>query len=227
MLYGYKYVNGKPRTYCKCKGVDNKEYIIRADALRTGATKHIEGAGNKSESKDISGMIFGCLTALEPTDKRASNGNIIWHCKCSCGNYIDVAISNLIRGHTRSCGHKHRSKYEDYIANYLKEKEIQYYSEYRFSDCLNSNGNNTLPFDFYLPLYNSIIEYDGPHHTEIITNWGGEEKLKKTQENDCIKNNYCREHNINILRIPCIIKTEDGIRNIIKSFLSPLEITVA
>ena len=39
MLYQYKPkpTIKKPRTYCRCIGVDNKEYIIRADALESGA----------------------------------------------------------------------------------------------------------------------------------------------------------------------------------------------
>ena len=33
MLYGYRYNNGKPRTYCKCYSQDGDEVIVRADAL--------------------------------------------------------------------------------------------------------------------------------------------------------------------------------------------------
>ena len=34
---------------------------------------------------DLTGMVFGSLTAIEPTDKR-KNGLIVWHFKCACGN---------------------------------------------------------------------------------------------------------------------------------------------
>lgn len=35
---------------------------------------------------DIRNKRFGSLLAIEPTDKRASNGSIIWHFYCDCGN---------------------------------------------------------------------------------------------------------------------------------------------
>lgn len=226
MLYGYKQNNNKPRTYCRCLGVDKKEYIIRADALRSGATKSVNGVGCKVEAKDVTNQRFGNLIALNPTQKKASNGCIIWHCRCDCGNYIDVPVGNLIRGHTRSCGHRHQSKYVEIIANYLSDNNIQYIQEYRFNDCTNSDGY-MLPFDFYLPKYNVLIEYDGPHHVEPIKGWGGLEKFKRILCNDSIKNNYCREHSIPLLRIPHNKNTDVEIIDMVKSFLSPLEITVA
>ncbi len=78
MLYQYKPkpTIKKPRTYCRCIGVDNKEYIIRADALESGATLHIKGAMKQKTFVDISGQRFGHLVALYPSDKRASNGGL-------------------------------------------------------------------------------------------------------------------------------------------------------
>ena len=226
MLYGYRFVNGKPRTYCRCVGVDGNEYIIRADALRTGATKHIDGAGEKSIAKDISGQRFGHLLALYPTDIRSSNGGIMWRCQCDCGNEINVQTGNLIRGHTRSCGHRHRSQYEEFIYEYLTQLNITFETEYRFENCRNSNGKDRLPFDFYLPDYNAVIEYDGQHYFEPVKGWGGEEKFLRIKENDSIKNSFCEENNINILRIS-YGKTYDEIKNMINSFLNPVTITVA
>lgn len=53
---------------------------------------------------DLTGMTFGKLTALEPQMKRASNGKVIWTCKCSCGAYSSVRSSDLRSGKTTSCG---------------------------------------------------------------------------------------------------------------------------
>lgn len=36
--------------------------------------------------KDITGQKIGSLTAIQPTDKRSSNGSIIWLFHCDCGN---------------------------------------------------------------------------------------------------------------------------------------------
>lgn len=81
-----------------------------------------------------------------------------------------------------------------------------------------------LPFDFYLPSYNILIEYDGEHHFQPVKGWGGEEKFKLTQKNDEIKNNYCKDNNITLLRLP-YTHTENDIKNEILNILSPVTIT--
>lgn len=226
MLYGYKIKPEikKARTYCKCLGIDGKEYIIRADALTSGATLHIKGAMKTGIRKDISGKKFGHLTAKYPVDERAANGNIVWYCECDCGNNINVRENSLVRGHTRSCGCRHRSKYEEFISNYLTSLNVKFDEQKRFSDCKNSKGSDMLPFDFYIPKYNTLIEYDGLHHFDPINGWGGEEKFKLTQENDGIKNNYCKENNITLLRIPYTDSYDEIIRTI-NCFISPVTIT--
>ena len=53
--------------------------------------------------KDLTGMRFGRLTVIEKTEERRSH-RVIWLCKCDCGNEVKVMSSNLITGHTKSCG---------------------------------------------------------------------------------------------------------------------------
>ena len=59
-----------------------------------------------------------------------------------------------------------------------------------------------MPFDFYLPDYNICIEYDGEEHFQPVEFFGGEEKFQRRIENDEIKNNYCKNNNIKLIRIP-------------------------
>lgn len=54
--------------------------------------------------KDISRKIFGKLWALKPTKERASNGSVIWLCKCECGKGVYVSQTKLQTGNTQSCG---------------------------------------------------------------------------------------------------------------------------
>ena len=74
----------------------------------------------------------------------------------------------------------------------------------RFKDCKDLNA---LPFDFYLPYYNLCIEHDGIQHfkptkrSNKITNEEAKENFKYIQNHDQIKNNYCKEKGINLLRI--------------------------
>ncbi|WP_430609670.1 hypothetical protein [Enterococcus sp. DIV0876] len=53
--------------------------------------------------KNISNQRFGRLVAVYPIDKTYQN-KTIWHCVCDCGNEIDVVISYLTSGDTKSCG---------------------------------------------------------------------------------------------------------------------------
>lgn len=42
---------------------------------------------------DITGDRFGRLAALNGTNKRGSDGSIIWLCQCDCGNLTNVRLS--------------------------------------------------------------------------------------------------------------------------------------
>lgn len=284
MLYNYQ---NKHRTYCKCIGIDGNEYIVRQDALVSGVTHTIHGACSGGIQQDISGQKFGRLTAIEPTDIRASNGGVRWKCLCDCGNYIYPTMNNLKRGHTTSCGcakidyiesckidivgkkygkltvleditsktdkrrmirclcdcgNEHicaitdittghtmscgclnKSKGEMYIKEILDINNIEYIPQKRFKDCRNIKP---LPFDFYLPTYNICIEYDGRQHFEPVKYWGGEERFNILKQNDSIKTNYCKDHNIVLIRIP-YTTNKDDIYKIIMNLTSPATITVA
>jgi hypothetical protein len=52
--------------------------------------------------KDLSGKVFGKLTAI--TFIRRQSGKAIWQCQCACGLWTEVDGYNLSSGHTVSCG---------------------------------------------------------------------------------------------------------------------------
>lgn len=101
-----------------------------------------------------------------------------------------------------SCGCLHESKGNRKIKEILEKDNIKFIQEKRFSD-LKFDSGYFARFDFYLPDYNTIIEYDGRQH--FIQGNGvfdNKEKFAQTQAHDSIKNQYCKEHNITIIRIP-------------------------
>ena len=60
-----------------------------------------------SKITDLTGQKFGKLTVVNRAENHVSNnGNkrVVWHCKCECGNEVDVMALNLTRNHTISCG---------------------------------------------------------------------------------------------------------------------------
>lgn len=52
--------------------------------------------------KDLTGKVFGRLTAIKPLG-RTNKGLVLWECICTCGNTKTVRGVNLTKG-TKSCG---------------------------------------------------------------------------------------------------------------------------
>lgn len=114
-----------------------------------------------------------------------------------CGRTFTTSKSNYDSGKKRCdvCT-KRKSSGEYLIEEFLKSHDIQFKSEYRFDDC---RDEKPLPFDFYLEELNTIIEFDGQQHFEATYGW---ERLIKTKEHDLIKDIYCKENGIKLIRIP-------------------------
>lgn len=96
----------------------------------------------------------------------------------------------------QGCSHCKESKGEREIRKFLIENNIKFIPQKRFKDC---RDKKPLPFDFYLPEYNTCIEYQGRQHFEPISNWGGVDGLKKIQKRDKIKKDYCNRNRIKLI----------------------------
>lgn len=114
------------------------------------------------------------------------------------GVFKQTPISHL---HGSGCPICSSSKGEQKILKYLILNNIKYIHQYSFGDCLSPKGN-ILIFDFFLPVFNLCIEYDGRQHYKKIEYFGGKEGLKSLQKHDKIKNEYCKVNKIKLLRIP-------------------------
>ncbi len=113
-----------------------------------------------------------------------------------CGYVFLQAPHNHLQGN--GCHQCKKSKGEKIISRFLNKLNIYYQSQKIFDQCRNKRS---LPFDFYLPNHNLCIEYDGRQHYKPIEKWGGNNYLIEIQKNDQIKNEFCKENNINLLRI--------------------------
>ena len=139
---------------------------------------------------------------LTPKDvSYASHKKVWWKC---CNNHIwNAAISSRTSG--SGCRQCKGSSGEDEIEKILNNNSVLYEKEYIFKEC-----RNILPllFDFYLPKYNFCIEYQGNHHFEpirfsySITKEKAIKNFKEQKYRDKIKVKYCKDNNINFLRIP-------------------------
>ena len=97
-----------------------------------------------------------------------------------------------------------KSNAEINFASCLDSLEIKYETEKTYEGLLSKNGG-FLRFDFLLHLNNKqdiLIELDGEQHYKPCEKFGGEESFQKLKENDSLKNEYCEQHNIPLIRIP-------------------------
>lgn len=85
---------------------------------------------------------------------------------------------------------------EKAIRDILIKNNMKYSEQHSFKDCRN---RYILKFDFYLPDCNTIVEYDGKQH--FIPGWNSFKEFERTKENDIIKNKYCLDNGIKIIRI--------------------------
>lgn len=218
MLYNYK----DGQTYCKCKCDCGNEVITRASGLVCGNTTSC----GCIHSPSLIGKKYGRLTVVE--ELISDTPQRLWRCKCECGNEVSVHSYTLTSGHTQSCGclrSEAVSIFEVFIFNILKDNFVTYYTEFTFEDC-KGVGNKKLRFDFYLPEYNTLIEYDGEQHFKAIEYFGGEERYSILKKHDKIKNEYCKTHKINLVRIPYTL-SKDKVRDIIINIIqNPVTTTV-
>lgn len=171
------------------------------------------------ETKNLVGQKFGRLSVIELLSDSNKFKRRQYICRCDCGNEIIVPSSSLTTKHTSSCGCLN-SYYNSYIDNYLTKEKIEHQNEFTVYI-----SNRKYRFDFYLPNYNLFIEYDGQQHFMPARYYGNNlekniELFQQTQMSDKIKNQYCKENNINLLRIPYFMSK--NIEDIISNHLQRL-----
>ena len=184
---------------CKCDCGNTCE--VSGNNLRTGHTKSCgclkqikcSEIGKKQTIVDEINNQYGKLTVIEFDSIK--NHIAYWKCRCKCGNEIIVAGNHLRSGHTKSCGCI-KSFGEEKINKILSNSQINYSSQYtifinssymRFDYAIFDDLNNLL----------RLIEFDGEQHFNSKSPW-----YENTHRNDVIKNKYCIDNNIPLVRIP-------------------------
>ena len=126
-----------------------------------------------------------------------------------CGKESKIIAHSHING--GKCGYCSISKGEKEIQNIFDTNQVKYEFNKSFDGCV---YKNKLRFDFYLPDYNICIEYDGKQHFESIDWFGGKNSFLENQIRDKIKNEWCIENNINLIRISYKDNIEDKLKQI-------------
>lgn len=90
---------------------------------------------------------------------------------------------------------------EQLIISWLNSNGFKddYIFQYSFKDC---KDVNPLPFDFYIPSKNLLIEYQGEQHYFPCKKFGGYKTFLKQKHHDWLKRKYCINNKLNLLTIP-------------------------
>ena len=188
---------------CKCGKIIN----VTGYQLRSGKTKscgcYQKEQTAKANYKDLTGQTIGNFTVLEYNMGGHSYGGAKWRCKCNlCGNEnFFISSNNLTK--QESCGCINESKGSRKIKEILEENNIKYIQEKRFASFKFEDSGKLARYDFFLPEYDCLIEYDGVQHFKQGNGiYDNELKFKKTQEHDTIKNEWAKQNGYRLIRIP-------------------------
>jgi len=127
-----------------------------------------------------------------------SNKDVWWICM-ECGNEWKSSISNRSKINGTGCPECNESKGEKRITKWLHCNSVYYIPQKMFYGLIGV-GNGLLSYDFYIPRYNFLIEYQGEFH-EKQQKHVNKKKFEAQKEHDKRKKEYAINNGYNLLEI--------------------------
>lgn len=124
------------------------------------------------------------------------NSHTKYSLKCLNNHSFIIGLDSVNRG--CQCPYC-KNKTEKMFADWLVDEKIAFEREKKFDWCINLETDRHLPFDFYLPNHNVIIEIDGRQHVEEVKRFKND--LQTIQERDNYKETLAIENGIHVIRI--------------------------
>ena len=174
---------------------------------RTGLTKKKTSKEYMQECKEK-----GYDLPLE--DYIKATAKIKHRCK-KCGNIYEQTPDDHL--HNKGCPKCNESHGEKFIRTYLDKNNIKYIPQKKFHDL---KDKTYLSYDFYLPNYNILIEYQGLQH--FIA--GGKGKFDKDyfptqQYHDKLKHDYALNNGYTLLEPTYKLNTQEKVNNYLDKHL--------
>ena len=199
------YINTNTKILCKCK-IDGHEWEPTPSSLLQGTGCPKCAGVVKPTTEEFIAKVKQINSNIDILGTYVNSSTKIL-CKCKvCGHEWTPTPDSLLQG--SGCPKCNISKGEKRIAQYLDNLGIDYtYDKPYFKDLVAVSGSPLRP-DFIIPSLKIWIEYDGIQHYEPIDFTGKmseqqiQSNFKKVQENDQIKNQYAKDNNWTLIRIP-------------------------
>ena len=170
--------NNKFVFHCKCDC--GNEVDVVGESLKCGLTKSCgcSRAVQKPYRQKEVPTRFGEFEVIKKLDSRNSSGEVLYLCKCSCGNLRKIGSSSIRCGDRNSCGCKDISKDGSKTENEIKYFIMNYCSDIESHNREYLDGKE---IDIYLPVLNIGIEYNGSYYHSSI---GGKVNKDKNYHRD-------------------------------------------
>lgn len=147
----------------------------------------------KQEIRELHGDEYQLLSKFKNVKSKVRMLHVL------CNNIFHVSPNHFLRG--SGCPMCNKSKGEMEIQTWLDNHYVKYEPQKEFEG-LTGCGNGNLSYDFYMPLLNLLIEYQGEQHDRYIR---GFHKSKKDfhiqQEHDRRKKEYAQKNNVKLVEI--------------------------
>ena len=191
-----KYKGAKIHIEYRCKICNHKDEM-RPDHLLRGQGCPICAGTIKKTHECFIEELKEINPNIEILGKYINNKiHIEYRCKI-CNHKDEMRPDHLLRG--SGCPICNQSKGEKRILKYLNENNIEYIYQMKYSD-LRGINDGLLSYDFYLPTYNLLIEYQGEYHDHTVSNQSDFD-FAIQQEHDKRKKEYAEKNNIQLLEI--------------------------
>ena len=225
-VFNIKIIKQERRVKCK-EGHTSKGYVVLIDnevetfiweSNLNKITKPYKRTNiiNKTNWLYSEKWMFDFVKNPEDLKRVSKYSNDPIDCHCYYCDYSTTFTASYLysKGFNCSvCGDK-GSFNNRFMKSILLNNQETFEDEKTFEEC---RSRRKLPFDFYLPNRNLIIEMDGRQHKEEVDYFGD---FERTVTHDKIKEEFCISKGIDLIRIDCSSDDKDVIAdNIKKSIL--------
>lgn len=208
-----EYMNCQTKLAYLCPNHPNDVQYISYASLKNGHGCHkcaneLNAKHQQKDFKDIQDYFaeVGYTLLSNSKDYKNSQTKLKYVCP-KHPQYIQTVNWSNFYGRKSRCKYcaSQNSRGEEQIAQYLIKHNIEFVRQKRFYDLRNLETNYQLSYDFWLPNFNLLIEYQGGYHNGKVHERNPKKQTKKDlerqQNRDNMKRKYAKDNHIQLLEI--------------------------
>ena len=152
---------------------------------------------------EFESRLFQIHPELEVLERYTNNNSALKvHCTVHDHTFSATPVNLLKR--ISCCNKSFKTYKEEHMCQLIESWGFSIIRQKTFKDCVDKN---VLPFDCYISGFNVLCEYDGEGHYYPVrfgtqSTESALEKFEYTKYHDSIKNSYCQQQNIPLIRVP-------------------------